>query len=143
MIYRLAFLLVAFSTAASAQIRTPQDVHRAVRAVGGPELFLKEIVRQTASALPMRTNQNVEITSVVGLGKRIRYQSRFLFVDNRASVYDMNALKSANINYAACSSLVMSVLIKEYGATLTYVALSRNSEYLFEYELNSETCKGR
>ncbi|MFC7411633.1 hypothetical protein [Hydrogenophaga atypica] len=141
--FRLACLLFSLATAASAQVRTPQEVHQAVRAAGGAEPFLKEMVRQTANALPIRPNQNVEITSVVGLGKRIRYQSRLLLVESKASVHDMNALKSSNINYAACSSLIMSVMIKEYGAALTYVVLARNSEYLFEYELNSETCKGR
>lgn len=76
-------------------------------------------------------------------GKRIRYQGRLLPVESRAAVFDMNALKASNINYAACSSPITSVLIREYGARLTYVLLSRNAEYLFEYELNSETCKGR
>lgn len=140
---RLAFLLFSLATAASAQVRTPQEVHHAVSAAGGAEPFLKEIARQTANELPMRLNKNVELMHVVSLGKRIRYQSRLLLVESKDLVYDMNALKSSNINYAACSSPIMSVMIKEYGASLTYVALSRNAEYLFEYELNSETCKGR
>ena len=144
MIYRLLLvLLVVFPAAASAQVITPEDVRRAVRQAGGPELFLKEIARQTASQLPVQLNQNVEMMAVLSVGKQIRYQQRLSSVVSRASVHNINALRSANINYATCSSPVMSVLIRDYGVTVTYVALSRNHEYLFEFELNSKICQGR
>lgn len=143
MIHRFISFLFILVISASVQAATPEEVRRAVKAAGGVEPLLKKIAEKTASTLPMKLNQNVEVSMVISTGKNIRYQNRLLIVENRAAVYDMNALKSANINYAVCSSPETSVLIKEYGAQFTYVVLSRNSEYLFEYALNKETCKGR
>jgi hypothetical protein len=141
--YKIIFLLLSFAITTSAQAMSSEELDRAVKAAGGIEIFVKKLVQTIASSLPMRVNQNWEVSQVVGIGKRIRYQSRFLQVENRASIDDMNAFKSANINYAACSMPMLSDLIKEYGVVFTYSVLSRNSEFLYEYELNSKTCKGR
>lgn len=118
---------------------TEDQIRTAIRQAGGPEPFIQEIARQTARNLPTRTNANVEIQSVAANGKQLMYVNRLLNVE-RTAVRDMEALKQANVNYAGCKSPVLGLLIREHGVKVSYSAVAKGTEFLFQYDLDRKTC---
>lgn len=121
---------------------TEADARTAIKQAGGPEPFLQEMARQTAKQLPQQINAEMELRSVAALGRRISYTARMLNVE-KAQVHDLAALKRANLNFAGCSTPVLGVLIREHGVRVSYLTIAKGTEFLFSYELNAETCKGR
>ena len=120
----------------------PQQVNAAVKAAGGAKPFIKEMVRQSAEKFPMMINKNVEVRSVASNGLQMTYMNRLINVEKK-DVYDLDALKKANVNYFACSSPVLGILIKDYDAEIIYMATARGTEFLFQYNLNRSTCRGK
>jgi hypothetical protein len=137
----LCLFIVCTSGAVFAQ-NTQSQIREAISQAGGPESFLKEMAKQGAQSLPKMINANVEVQSVSALNRNITYVNRLIKVE-KSTVRDINALKNSNINYFSCSSPVLGLLIKEYGVTVSYMAVARGSEYLFQFDLNKATCSGR
>lgn len=133
--------LLLLSASAIAQPTTEQ-IHAAVKAAGGVEKFIAEIVRQSAKNLPQATNKNVEIQSVSSNGRKLAYTTRLVNIEKK-DVFDLEALKAGNINYLACGSPVLGVLIREYNAEVVYFVAARGNEFLFQYVLNRSTCTGK
>ena len=138
MLRKLLVLFLLVPVASLAQY-TEDQIRTVIGRVGGIESFIQELVRQTARNLPTRTNANVEILSVAATGKQLMYVTRLLNVE-RAAVYDMEALKQANINYAGCRSPVLGLLIREHGVKVSYSVIAKGTEFLFRYELDERVC---
>ncbi len=141
MLRSLPVLLLLVPVASLAQYSEDQ-IRAAIRQAGGPDLFIREIARQTAKSLPKRTNANVEIQSVVANGKQLMYVNRLLNVE-RTAVRDIEALKQANINYFGCNSPVLGLLIREHDAKISYSVVAKGTEFLFQYDLDRKTCLNR
>jgi hypothetical protein len=141
MIFRIIFLFL-LTTGISFSQSTTKDVHTAVNEAGGPELFLKKIASLGSENLPVMTNKNVEVNSVAAVGKTIMFNTRLINIE-KSQVHDIAALKAANINYLVCSSPVLGTLIKDYNAEVVYMVSDRGREFLFQYNLNRTTCKGK
>lgn len=133
--------LVLMSTSAMSQ-PTIEQTHAAVKAAGGVEKFIAEIVRQTSTTLPQATNRNVEIQSVSSNGRKLVYTTRLINIEKR-DVFDPQALKAGNTNYLACASPVLGTLIRDYDAEVVYFVAARGNEFLFQYALNRLTCAGK
>lgn len=121
---------------------TPLQVNAAVRAAGGVEPFVLKMASDLSGSLPMKTNQNVEIVSVAAYEKSLAFLSRLVNVDID-DVSDLDALKAANVNYYACNSPVLGVLIKDHGVDIVYNVTAKGTEYLFQYKLDKNACSGK
>jgi hypothetical protein len=130
------FCLAAFSQPSENQIRA------AIRSAGGPAPLLQEIARQSAQTLPTKINANVEMQSVAANGLQLMYTTRLLNVE-KANVSDVEALRRGNINYSACNSPTLGFLIREQQVRVSYIVLARGTEFLFQYDLDRLTCRGR
>jgi len=140
----LIAFLVLLSTLSTSAISQPtiEQTHAAVKAAGGVEKFIAEIVRQSSKTLPQATNRNVEVQSVSSNGRKLAYTTRLLNTEKK-DVFDLQALKAGNINYLACGSPVLGALIREYDAEVIYFVAARGNEFLFQYALNRSTCAGK
>ena len=90
----------------------------------------------------MMTNANVEIQSVAASGRQLMYVTRLVNVE-KSSVRDLEALKKSNINFSGCRSPVLGLLIREHDAKVSYMVLAKGTEFLFQYDLDRETCLNR
>jgi hypothetical protein len=117
-------------------------VDAAVRDAGGVEPFVLKMASDLSGSLPMKTNQNVEMVSVIAYGRSLAFLSRLVNVDIKG-VGDLDALKAANVNYSGCSSPVLGVLIKDHGVDIVYNVTAKGTEYLFQYKLDKNTCSDK
>jgi|GEM_PF-4207029 len=140
---KLPLLLIGIVLCATAIAQpTNTQIHTAIRQAGSPETFIREVVRQTAQNLPVKTNANVEIVSVAANGRHLMYTTRLVNV-HKSKVYDLEALKRSNVNFAACNTPVLGLLIKEYNAKVSYTVLAVGTEFLFQYDLDRRSCEGK
>ena len=137
----LIAFLVLLSTSAMSQ-PTIEQIHSAVKAAGGVERFIAEIVRQSSKILPQVTSRNVEIQSISSNGRKLAYTTRLLNIEKK-DAFDLQELKAGNINYLACGSPVLGALIREYDAEVIYFVAARGNEFLFQNALNRSTCAGK
>ena len=135
--------LVALLTIGSTNAQnTPTEVHSAVKSAGGSTKFLSYVAKETAKMLPLEINKNMQVISVVALGDMIQYTGKFSDVSKK-DIRDMKEFSRQNTNYMVCRSPVMGVLINHYGIEVKYINISRENEFLFQYNLNKVTCKGK
>lgn len=137
----LLSLLISVPLTSFAQY-TETQIKNAIKQAGGPEPFMQEMVRQTARNLPTKINANVEIQSIAANGKQLMYVTRLVNIE-KSSVYDLDALKRSNINFAGCQSPVLGILIREYDAKVSYSVLAKGTEFLFQYDLDRRTCRNK
>ncbi len=138
LIATVLFFVIGLSRAQN----TPEQVHSAVKAAGGPNKFLSHLARQTAETLPLKINKNVEVVSVIALERTIQYTGKFLNV-SKEDIRDMREFTRLNTNYQNCRSPVFGVLINNYGVEAKYINISKDNEFLFQYNLNKTTCRGK
>lgn len=136
-----AFAVACSSVAASAQ-PSPDRIRAAIASAGGAEQFMAKLAKATAAGLPKKTNANVEMVSVSAVKKNLQFLVKLINVA-ASDVYNVDELKRANVNWAGCRTPVFSILISEHNAEIVYSAVSNDAQYLFEYRLNSVTCKGK
>lgn len=139
--YSIFALLALLYTTAIAQ-PTNDQIRAAIRQAGGPEPFMREIARQTARNLPTKTNANVEVQSVTANGRQLMYTTRLVNIQ-KENVYDMEALRRSNVNFAACNTPALGLLIREHDAKVSYIVLASGTEFLFQYDLDRKSCEGR
>ncbi len=136
----LFYLLACFvSISANAQ-HGDDEIRDAILGVGGPEKFLKIIERKTANALPHKLNSDVLIVSVISQGKEIKYVNKMINV-RKEDVSDMGKFSRLNTNYAGCGLPTSRIMINEFGSKYTHIAVDLNNKYLFQYTLDSKSCK--
>lgn len=136
---RFFFLLIVAHPGTSFAQHTETQIRTAIKQAGGSEPFMREVAKQTARNLPMKTNANVEIQSVAANGRQLMYVTRLVNIE-KSVVRDLDALKKSNINYSACQSPVLGLLIREYDAKVSYSVIAKGSEFLFQYDLDRRTC---
>ena len=84
----------------------------------------------------------MEVVSVIALERTIQYTGKFLNV-SKEDIRDMREFTRLNTNYQNCRSPVFGVLINNYGVEAKYINISKDNEFLFQYNLNKTTCRGK
>lgn len=132
----------ALSSGMAARAISPDQVHEAIRSVGGVELFLKKMAGDSAANFPQRIDREFEAVGVVLVGRTLTYTHRtpqHLRADIR-DIADTRKRMLANTSKRLCTSPIAGTLITEYDVEYRYTVLARDNTYVTEYEITKKTC---
>jgi hypothetical protein len=142
----LSCLMLAFPVLAHAQY-SQAEIDRAIKQAGGLENFLLYMVKQSNKQMPVRIDDEHEITMAtlptsksIGYNTRLTKHESYQIKQNKASLSRSLYNHSRNV---ICTSPVSKTLVGRYDVSYKYQLYSKSGEYILQYEINKEDCLRR
>lgn len=120
---------------------TPQEVRQAVKQSGGPESFVRLLLQNMVKNPPIQLDTITVFLSGYATGKTAFLDHQIIQVETKSSWHQSDA--EMFIRYQTnkvCSGDVLSVLIREYDASVFYRYFAKNGERLFAFEVKKSDC---